>query len=88
MAVPINILSVRTTLGITQTDLGALLGVHYVTICRWERDLQRPSPWHEALLVEFAKAARKKKDVGPEAVGLLAQSGVAAALLHLLNAAR
>jgi DNA-binding XRE family transcriptional regulator len=88
MTVPINILAVRTALGIAQPDLGALLGVHGVTIHRWEKDLQRPSAWHHALLAEFAKAARKKKDVGPEAVGLLAQSGVAAALLHLLNAAR
>ena len=88
MRAPINVLAVRTALGISQGDLAALLGLHCVTICRWEKDLQRPSPWQQALLREFAQAAKRKKDVGPTAVKFLAESGAAAALFYLLNAAR
>lgn len=40
----------RLNLGITQGELAALLGVHPITVSKWERRKAEPSPWQCAAL--------------------------------------
>jgi DNA-binding transcriptional regulator YiaG len=49
-AEPKRISHVRTTLNLTQTDLAQLLGVHTITVSKWERDVSAPTPYQRALL--------------------------------------
>ena len=82
-----EIYTVRTQLKLSQVQLAQLLGVHPLTVSKWERDLSAPTPHQAALLQSFAKAGQAKKQVGADASNLLVTAGVAAALWVLLNAA-
>lgn len=82
-----QILELRETLGLTQAQLAQLVGVHVLTISKWEREVLTPSPHQHALLEAFARAAKRNPAIGEEAVQILLTSGVAAALHSLLNAA-
>lgn len=84
---PREIAQVREDLGLTQAELAQLVGVHVLTISKWEREVLTPSPHQVALLDAFSRAAKKDPQAGPAAVNLLATKGVAAALHHLLNSA-
>lgn len=82
-----DIKKIREALGLSQQRFGQLLGVHWVTVSRWERGELRPSAYQEQLISTFRKAARREKDVGSKASDELVAAGVAAALLLLLIAA-
>lgn len=84
---PKKIVQTRDALGLTQAQLAQLVGVHVLTISKWEREVLTPTSHQVALLDAFARAALKNDQAGPEAVNLLATKGVAAALHHLLNSA-
>jgi DNA-binding XRE family transcriptional regulator len=47
---------VRQRLSITQVALARLIGVHPMTISRWERDELRVGPWHRQLLIALVSA--------------------------------
>jgi len=83
---PAEVLGVRERLGLNQTQLAQLLGVHPLTVSKWERGLLTPSSHHETLLRSFRKAATKP-DVGEQVATALLTVGVAFALLLLLEAA-
>ena len=78
--------AVREGLGLNQSQLAQLLGVHPLTVSKWERGLLSPSPHQDTLLRSFRKAA-KKPDIGEEVASALLAAGVAFALLLLLEAA-
>lgn len=78
---------VRTRLGLSQVQLAQLLGVHPLTVSKWERGLLGPTPHQAALLQSFAQASEAKEQVGREAAQLLLTAGVAVALFALLSAA-
>lgn len=84
MKIPVK--DLRTQLGLPQPEFGQLFGVHPMTVSRWERGALKPSPYQQALMGEFLKAA-KKKDTGEELKSLLFTAGVVAALYFLLKAA-
>lgn len=84
---PTDVTSIRTQLGLSQAQLAALLGVHALTISKWERGLLRPTPHQEALLASFAKARNANKSIGDEAKNALIAAGVVVALYILLSAA-
>lgn len=84
---PTDVASIRTKLGLSQAQLAALLGVHALTVSKWERGLLRPTAHQEALLSSFAKAGNANKTVGDEAKNALIAAGVVVALYILLNAA-
>lgn len=84
---PKQIVETREALGLTQAQLAQLVGVHVLTVSKWEREVLTPSSHQIALLDAFTRAARKDAGIGVEAVNLLATKGVAAALHHLLDAA-
>ncbi len=48
---------VRRHLGLSQDALSRLIGVHVVTINRWERGKSPINPWHELLLAGLLNAS-------------------------------
>lgn len=81
---PSDVRAVRCALEATQVELGALLGVHWVTVSRWERGELDPTPFQAALLEAFGAAARRCPRRTREAVERL-PSGVAPVLAALLS---
>jgi len=79
--------NVRKTLGLTQPLFGQLLGVHPMTVSKWERGELEPSEYQQLLIDEFYKAA-KKKEVRDNLNGVLLGAGIAAALYLLLKGSR
>src|SRR5687768_10419137 len=76
----------RERLGLTQTQFGQLLGVHWVTVSKWERGLLAPDSYKQALLERFRQTALQRNP--PSDVGeVLLAAGVVAALVLLLVAA-
>lgn len=51
---------IRERLDLTQGQAAALLGVHSVTWCRWERGALAPTPYQSALL-EGGAATRTRR---------------------------
>ena len=84
---PREVHAVRVALDVSQTQLAALLGVHALTVSKWERGILSPSPYAQAFLHEFARAARRVRDVGRRAVGVLVVRGAPAAVYALLSSA-
>jgi putative transcriptional regulator len=84
---PDELSRLRTALGLSQVQFAQLLGVHPLTVSKWERGLLAPTPHQGALLGSFAKAKSKQKKVGEEVAELLLTAGVMVALYTLLNAA-
>ncbi len=84
---PAEIRAVRQSLGMTQAQFAQLLGVHNLTVSKWERGILEPSPYHVALMRSFSLAAARDPDVGAFVMGLLIGAGVGVALYHLLRAA-
>jgi transcriptional regulator with XRE-family HTH domain len=78
---------VRTKLGLTQVQLASLLGVHPLTVSKWERGTLAPTPHDEALLCSFGTATVKEPEIGDTIATLLVTAGVALALYALLEAA-
>ena len=82
-----EIAQVRKGLNMTQAQLGQLLGVHPLTVSKWERDILKPSPHQQAMLTSFKKAKDNRPDIGDIVVGLLVGAGVALAIYVILEAA-
>lgn len=81
-----EIKTLREDLKINQTQLAGLMGVHPMTVSRWERGV-KPSPYQTAFLGEFKKASRSKA-VRNTLVAVLITAGIVAAIYLLLQAAR
>lgn len=47
---------IRKRLGLSQVELADCIGVHKVTVSKWERGALKPSPWQQALYHELAKS--------------------------------
>lgn len=79
---------VRDRLGLSQPELGQLVGAHWVTVSRWERDELTPSPYQMGLIERFGEAARTgKTELGDSVKAAIVTVGVVAALFLLLKAA-
>ena len=72
---------------LTQAQLAQLLGVHHLTVSKWERGLLSPSPHQASLLDSFRRAGKNQKDIGQVVLHLLIGAGVAVALYTILKAA-
>lgn len=82
-----EIREVRERLGLSQTQFGQLLGVHWVTVSRWEReDGLTPSSYHTEMILKF-KEATKQEGIGKKVAKILVAAGAIAALLLILKAA-
>lgn len=78
---------IREHLHLTQVQLAQLLGVHPLTVSKWERGELQPSNHEQALLLSFRQASQARKDIGKEVQTLLVTAGVALAIYVLLRAA-
>ena len=78
---------VRTMLKISQEKLAHLLGVHTLTVSKWERGKNFPSAYLIALIDAFGVAAKKDKEAGKKAMEIYALEGAARATYHLLKTA-
>lgn len=84
---PAEIRTIRTELGLSQAQLARLVGVHPLTVSKWERAILSPNAHQQALLDSFRKAEEKNEDIGDDVGSLLTTAGVAFALYVLLSAA-
>ncbi len=83
---PSDIAIIRKGLGLTQTQFGQLLGVHEMTVSRWERNAFPPTSYQETLIEQFRKVG-KDKEVKEKLLRLLLAAGFVAALLYILGKA-
>jgi putative transcriptional regulator len=84
---PEQVSTIRNKLGLSQVQLAQLLGVHPLTVSKWERGRLEPTPHQAALLESFLKASKAQKEIGSEVGALLMKAGVVVALYALLKAA-
>lgn len=82
-----EIVEIRRSLRMTQEQLAQLLGIHALTVSKWERGLSSPTPHQEALLRAAAGAVRQRPDIGAVVAAALVGAGVGIALFQLLRAA-
>jgi putative transcriptional regulator len=87
LVTPQQVAELRDTLGLSQVQLAQLLGVHPLTVSKWERGLLVPTEHQAALLESFRKAGKARKGIGDEVASLLLTAGVVVALFVLLEAA-
>lgn len=81
-----DIRDTRVRLRLTQPQLGRLLGAHWVTVSKWEREEASPSEFQSELLRAFQRAARSPASFA--AARTLDSRGVVPALRLLLAAPR
>ena len=77
---------VRDSLRLTQSQFAALLGVHAVTISRWEIGSQSPTSYQEGLIQQFGIAS-KRRSTAEEIATVLVTAGAIAGLFFLLRGA-
>lgn len=75
----------RRRAGLTQTRLARLLGVHPITVSKWERGVLRPNARQAAILRALGRSARA--GAGPAGVAVADVADVAEELAGLLNQA-
>lgn len=80
-----DIQSIREKLRLTQAQFGQLLGVHSMTVSKWERGVAYPTPYQQALIQQFDVAAQKKEVQKEDLSGLLVGVGIIAVLYLLLK---
>lgn len=71
-----DVARVRRRAGLTQVRLARLLGVHSMTVSKWERGLLLPTAHQRTLLAALGADARGRsvQDVASELAGLLASA--------------
>jgi len=82
-----EIATVRRGLGLTQAQLAGLLGVHWMTVSRWERGTLVPTAWQQAMLATLAQAQAHDEGAGQQALLLAQQQSIMAALAFLFQVA-
>ena len=85
----LDIQKLREKLKLTQAQFGQLLGVHPMTISKWERpgDPSEPNAYQVAMMEKFKEASEKEEGLGTGVVAALVGVGVVAAVFLLLSAA-
>jgi len=73
-------------MGLSQLQFAQLLGVHPVTVSKWERDIAAPTDYQAAFLSQFQLAA-KNKIASDELKNVLIVAGVIAALVLIFQTA-
>lgn len=83
-----EIRSIRQMLGLNQTQFAQLMGVHAITVSKWESGITAPTDYQQAFLSQYRVAAdAEKKKVHDELRGILIVAGVIAAVMYLLTIA-
>lgn len=81
-----NVRRIRRSLLLTQSQFADLLGVHAMTVSKWERGVIRPMPYQRLLLVALQRAVRRRSDVGEQIREALDNIGPIYALSRALAA--
>jgi putative transcriptional regulator len=84
---PKEIVATRRLLKLGQIELASLMGVHPMTVSRWERGKVFPTAYQSEMLTQF-KLASRDKTIRTAVAGALIATGIMSALYLLLNAAR
>lgn len=84
---PAEIVRLRDALRLTQAQFATLLGVHSLTVSKWERGLLAPSPYQVALMQSFERSRQRSPGVGELVGSVLLGAGLGAALYLLLEPA-
>ena len=66
---------VRSALRFTQQQLADLIGVHPLTVSRWERGVLGLAPHNKGLLRAFRRAAKRDPAIGQKIVPLISVPG-------------
>ena len=66
-----DIARIRRAHRLTQTRLAALVGVHPMTVSKWERGVLAPGPYEQALLTSLARSPGQGAPAMAELAGLL-----------------
>lgn len=87
---PEDVVALRQALGLTQADLAQLLGVHAMTVSRWERAKRDhglvPSDFCVGLMRALSDGARRCSSIGEDVRRALAKEQDARALYLGLHA--
>jgi putative transcriptional regulator len=83
----LEIKATREALGLNQPLFAQLMGVHPITVSKWERGVSPPTPYQEEFFKHFQIAA-KDKEVHDTLKGVLIGAGVIAALFLILQATK
>jgi putative transcriptional regulator len=83
----LEVKATREALGLNQPLFAQLMGVHPITVSKWERGVSPPTPYQEAFFHQFQIAATKK-EVHDTLKGVLIGAGAVMAILLLLQAAK
>jgi transcriptional regulator with XRE-family HTH domain len=81
---PPEIRSLRESFELSQIQFAQLMGVHPITVSKWERGVSPPTPYQMALLDQFRIAARLKGN-RDQLKGILIGMGITMALALLLK---
>lgn len=75
MAPKLSIASLRKRLGLTQGQLAELVGVHAMTVSKWERGVLAPNPHQQRMLASFHAAGERGVKLGGGSSGGASSSG-------------
>jgi transcriptional regulator with XRE-family HTH domain len=79
--------TIRLGLALTQDEMAQLMGVHKITISKWERLVAKPSAYHQEFYDAFRRALSRVPGLGQAIPLILYNSGVTQALYVLLESA-
>ena len=79
-----SIADLRTKLGLNQVEFAQLVGVHPITVSKWERGVAAPTAYQTALFAQFEQGA-KDQEVRTTLKQVLIAAGVVLALALLLK---
>ena len=83
-----EIRAIRRLLGLNQAQFAQLMGVHAITVSKWESGVTSPTDYQQAFLSQYRVAVdAEKKKVRDELKGILIVAGVIAAVMFLLTIA-
>ena len=74
----------RAELGLSQVEFASLVGVHPITVSKWERGITAPTEYQAALFGQFKQGA-KDREVRETLKNVLITAGVMLALALLLK---
>lgn len=79
-----EIVNLRTNLGLNQVEFAQLVGVHPITVSKWERGVAVPTAYQAALFGQFQEGA-KDQEVRQTLKQVLVAAGVILAVALLLR---
>jgi transcriptional regulator with XRE-family HTH domain len=75
----------RKKLKLNQAEFGNLLGVHHVTVSKWESGHPSPTPYQQTLIENFGEAADTEEVKQANISNILIKAGAFVALALLLK---